>query len=364
MKTIHTVVGARPQFIKAAAVSRVFRSEQYRGQMLEKVIHTGQHYDANMSDVFFKELDMQTPEWSLNCGTGSHSEMTAKMLVSLENLFLKDRPDAVLLYGDTNSTLAGALAAAKLDIPILHVEAGLRSFNKKMPEEINRIVTDALAVRLYCPTQTAVDNLMNEGRSQQLALTGDVMYDICMRLSEKSDSSSIICRKLGVSPRKFALVTLHRAENTDDDSRLRSLIGHLEELSKNVTVVFPVHPRTIQRIRLLGLESALQQMIVQEPLGYFDLLQLAKNARAVITDSGGLQKEAYFLRTPCITLRGETEWIETLDGGWNVLFDPAKANLLSTFESLVTPNKWTPHYGDGNACEVIVSDISRTLGSD
>lgn len=361
MKTVYTILGARPQFIKAAAVSRALRSSQFCSSLTEKVIHTGQHYDANMSDIFFSELDMHSPDWQLNCGTGTHGEMTAKMLTSLEKLFLQNRPDAVLVYGDTNSTLAGALAAIKLNIPILHVESGLRSFNRRMPEEINRILTDKISKRLYCPTQSAINNLRNEGFTDEFLLSGDVMYDICLSMSEKSDTSSTILKTLELESKTFALVTMHRAENTDDDARLVNLVSNLERLSKNIRVIFPVHPRTKQKIKSLGLDQNLNHATLIEPVGYLDLLQLAKNSKVIITDSGGLQKEAYFLKTPCVTLRDETEWTETLINGWNILFDPMSSDLLNTVNSLAIPSNWLPHYGKGNASEIIAQDIYDTL---
>jgi UDP-GlcNAc3NAcA epimerase len=361
MKTIHTVIGARPQFIKAATVSKVLKTQFFSSVITEKIIHTGQHYDANMSDIFFSELNMSKPTWTLNHGGGTHGEMTAKMLMDLERIFAQEKPDAVLVYGDTNSTLAGALAAAKLNIPIMHVEAGLRSFNTRMPEEINRVLTDKLSKRLYCPTQTSVSNLVKEGHQDGIVLAGDVMYDICLEMSALAKQKSTMFDHLNLSDNQYIFSTIHRAENTDDHTRLSSIASSLGEISEHTKVVFPVHPRTKQKIELLGLRKNLNKVVLTDPIGYIDLLALVSSAYAVVTDSGGLQKEAYFLKTPCITLRSETEWVETLGTGWNCLVEPHGSNLTSAVRSIAIPKEWEPLYGDGNAGTKIAQDIFETL---
>src|SRR5919199_4236744 len=295
-----TVVGARPQFIKAAAVSRTIRASD---GVEEIMVHTGQHFDPEMSDVFFAELDIPAPAYRLDIHGGGHGDMTGRMLQALEPVVMRERPDWVLVYGDTNSTLAGALVAAKLHLPVAHVEAGLRSFNRRMPEEINRVVADHLSRLLFCPTETAVENLAREGISEGVLHVGDVMYDATLHAAEKALKHSRIVEALGVTPGAYAVATVHRAENTDDPERLAAVIGWLKERADEQPVVFPVHPRTRAAVARAGLDFA--GLVECAPVGYLDMARLLHDATTVYTDSGGLQKEAYFYGKPCVTLREE-----------------------------------------------------------
>ena len=312
---ILTVVGARPQFIKAAAVSRAIRETD---GLAEVMIHTGQHFDANMSDLFFEELAIPKPKHHLDINGGGHGDMTGRMLMAIEPILLAERPDWVVVYGDTNSTLAGSLAAAKLHIPVAHVEAGLRSFNRRMPEELNRIVTDHLSTLHLCPTATAIANLATEGVVNGVYHVGDVMYDATVFALEKAEIGSTILADLQLRPKQYSLATVHRAENTDDPERLREVVQFLLEQSRGRTVVLPLHPRTRGAAARLGV--SLEGLRVINPVGYLDMAKLLHHAAEVYTDSGGLQKEAYFHRVPCITLRDETEWTETVTNGWNRLW--------------------------------------------
>lgn len=309
---IASIVGARPQFIKLAPVSQAIRQQHE-----ELIIHTGQHYDYAMSAQFFDELGIPAPDYHLEIGSGTHGVQTGRMLEAIEQVLLKEQPDWVVVYGDTNSTLAGALAAAKLHIPIAHVEAGLRSFNRNMPEEINRIVTDHLSTRLFCPTETARRHLSNEGITQGVEVVGDVMYDILLQVQSEIESRMhTLLPSLGIEPRGYLLVTVHRAANTDDQEAMRNIARALNRLE--MPIVFPVHPRTrgyLERYQITW-EKHIQ---IIEPVGYFDMLTLEKAAYRILTDSGGVQKEAFLLEMPCVTLREETEWPETVETGWNVL---------------------------------------------
>lgn len=309
--TIVTIVGARPQFIKAAAVSRGLR-KRFR----EILVHTGQHYDGNMSQVFFDELGIPRPDVNLEIGSGAHGAQTGAMLTAIEEVLLREKPDRVLVYGDTNSTLAGALAAAKLHIPVAHVEAGLRSFNRRMPEEINRVLTDHIADLLFCPSQTAVGHLAAEGIRHGVHRVGDVMYEALMHAVSLARGKSDVLNRLGVAPGQYALATIHRAENTDDPARLARLMEALQAVARDRPVLFPVHPRTRSRLPVLAAAGGLRLL---EPAGYLDMARLEADAAVILTDSGGIQKEAYWLRVPCVTLREETEWVETVQQGWNVL---------------------------------------------
>ena len=339
-----TIVGARPQFIKAAAVSRAIRETD---GLSEVMIHTGQHFDPNMSDVFFEELDIPKPVHHLDIHGGGHGDMTGRMLIAIEPVLVAEKPDWVVVYGDTNSTLAGALAASKLHIPVAHVEAGLRSFNRRMPEEINRLVTDHLSTLHLCPTTTAVANLAAEGVIQGVHHVGDVMYDATLFAIEKAESSSSLPSDLGLEPRGYALATVHRAENTDDPRQLRAVIEFLQERAQSHPVVLPLHPRTRQAASHMGV--ALDGLQVIGPVGYIDMAKLLHYAREVYTDSGGLQKEAYFHRVPCVTLRDETEWTETVAHGWNRLWrGPGYARREEIGE-----------YGDGCAAFKI-ADLLKT----
>jgi UDP-GlcNAc3NAcA epimerase len=313
--TVLTIVGARPQFIKAAPVSHALAQT---GMIREVLVHTGQHFDPSMSDVFFEELDIPRPTYNLEVNSLGHGAMTGRMLEKLEGVILAEQPDRVLIYGDTNSTLAGALAAAKLHVPVAHVEAGLRSFNRRMPEEINRVVADHVSTLLFCPTKTAVDNLNAEGITRGVHLVGDVMYDVTLIAVKRAQERSGILQRLGVAAKTYAVATIHRAENTDDPERFARVLDWLGREGRTSQIIMPVHPRTRKLIIGNGVELAGVRLI--EPLGYLDMSLLLHNATAVFTDSGGLQKEAYFHRVPCVTLREETEWVETIEAGWNRLW--------------------------------------------
>ena len=346
-----TVVGARPQFVKAAAFSRAVRAHH-----AEVLVHTGQHYDANMSDVFFDELGLPAPDHHLGVGSASHAEQTAQMLVALERVIESEAPDRVVIFGDTNSTLAGALAAAKLGVPVAHVEAGLRSHVRAMPEEINRVVADHLSAYLFAPTQTAVNNLAREGITGGVTLTGDIMYDALLMQAPLAAERSTLLRELGLTPVGYALATVHRAANTDDPKRLRAILDGLGALSE--PVVLPLHPRTRSVVAAEGIRVADGVRII-DPVGYHDMLALEQGARVILTDSGGVQKEAYFLRVPCVTLRDETEWPETLAGGWNELAgaDPARILAAAQRARPSTPPKAV--FGDGHAAEKMVAALAR-----
>jgi UDP-GlcNAc3NAcA epimerase len=338
---ILTVVGARPQFIKATTISRAIAA---RIGVSEILVHTGQHFDPGLSRIFFDELQIPEPHINLAIHGGRHGEMTGRMLEALEHVMLAEAPDLVLVPGDTTSTLAGALAAAKLHIPIAHLEAGLRSFNRRMPEEVNRVLTDHVSTLLLCPTQTAVDNLRREGITAGVHNIGDVMYDAVRFAAANFDRSDILHR-LGFDGRAYAVATLHRAENTDDQSKLREIMDFLRESARDRPIIFPVHPRTRQRIAEWKID--LEPLICCDPLGYLDMHRLLQSAVTVFTDSGGLQKEAYFHRVPCVTLRGETEWVETVAAGWNRLWKGPD----------YAPRREIAEYGDGHAAEQAVSII-------
>lgn len=332
---ILTVVGARPQFIKAAAVSRAIRDTD---GLEEVMVHTGQHFDADMSDVFFRELDIPAPKHRLDINGGGHGEMTGRMLAAIEPVLMAEKPDWMMVYGDTNSTLAGALAAAKLHIPIAHVEAGLRSFNRRMPEEVNRVLTDHLSALHLCPTRAAVENLAREGVHRGVRHIGDVMYDATVFAIRRADAGSDIVSRLGLSPGNYGVATVHRAENTDHADRLRRVIGYLQEQASKFPIVLPIHPRTRRKGEEMGI--SFDGLKVIGPLGYIDMAGLLNRASAVFTDSGGLQKEAYFHRVPCTTLRDETEWVETVTHGWNRLWQGS---------DFVAERREINEYGDGRA---------------
>jgi len=317
---IVSIVGARPQFIKCAPLSRELRKVHH-----EILVHTGQHYDHDMSDIFFEELNIPKPDYNLGIGSGSHGEQTGKMLTEIEKVLLKEKPDLVLVYGDTNSTLAGALAAVKLHIRVAHVEAGLRSFDRNMPEEINRVLTDHISDILFCPTQTAVDNLSKEGITQGVHLVGDVMLDALEYNKTVAEKKSKILEVLGLKKDKYLVITIHRPSNTDSRENLNNIIKALREIGE--AVVFPVHPRTKKFLQEYGLDFPANVRLM-DPLGYLDMLKLMAGARKILTDSGGIQKEAYMLGVPCVTLRENTEWVETLEGGWNVLVGGAGIDIM------------------------------------
>ena len=347
---ILTVVGARPQFVKAAAFSRIVRRRHP-----EILVHTGQHYDPSMSDVFFDELALQHPDHHLGVGSGSHGAQTAQMLERLEAVMQREGPDAVVIYGDTNSTLAGALAAAKLGIPLAHVEAGLRSFVRDMPEEINRLVADRLSACLFAPTRTAVDNLALEGIVAGVTMTGDIMYDVLLQHTADAEKSRILS-DLALTSGAYALATIHRAANTDDPRRLAEIFDALARLREPVIV--PLHPRT--RAALMGTDIEVEAPVrIVDPVGYLDMLALERNARIVLTDSGGVQKEAYLLGVPCVTLRDETEWVETLEYGWNVLAGADAERILAAAHRPRPPGDPPPVFGDGHAAEKMVAALEQ-----
>jgi UDP-GlcNAc3NAcA epimerase len=357
---IVTIVGARPQFIKLALVSRLLRA---RGAT-EFIVHTGQHYDQNMSQVFFDELDITAPDVHLAVGSGRHGEQTGRMLERIEAVLLAQRPDWVLIYGDTNSTLAGALAAAKCHLPVAHVEAGLRSWNKRMPEEINRIVADHVSELLFAPTHAAVANLRREGIDESsIKLVGDVMYDVVLAFKARAAERATIVDRLSLNAGQYVLATVHRAENTDEPSRLATVFGGLAEVAQSIPVVLPLHPRTrtaLDRAKLLA--EVERTLVLIEPVGYLDMIALAGQARLIATDSGGLQKEAFFLRVPCVTLRDETEWVELVEVGWNRLINLTSAAAVGgeLREAISAPMPAEPVvalYGDGRASQYMVDAL-------
>jgi len=408
MLKIITIIGARPQFIKAATVSRAIshhnNSTNSSKQITEILVLTGQHYDDNMSRIFFDELDIPKPHYNLGIGSGPHGKQTGAMLSAIEEVLIREKPDLVLTYGDTNSTLAGALAATKLHIASAHVEAGLRSYNRKMPEEINRIVTDELSNFLFCPSETAVSNLTKEGLtnivndgtlvdkslfndmlsalsfelSPLVVNVGDVMYDSVLFNKKLAQQKSNILQELGIERNNYLLATLHRAENTDDPTRLRNILKAFNAIAGNETrIILPLHPRTQKCIeRLTDSEEALEvdpNVTIIKPVGYLDMLRLEESARMILTDSGGVQKEAFFLKVPCITLRDETEWVETVRAGWNIITGASTERIKEAGSVLSGWNREVPPfgfeeaacqafpYGDGEAAEKIVDIISKTL---
>ena len=356
MFKVLTVVGARPQFIKSVPVSRCLRT-----RATEIVVHTGQHYDGTMSDIFFRELDIPDPDYNLGVGSSPHGEQTGEMLKGIEKVLLKEQPDYVLVYGDTNSTLAGALAAAKLHIPVAHVEAGLRSFNRVMPEEINRVVTDHVSSLLFAPTETAVRNLRDEGINEGVFLVGDVMFDAALQHLKRAQEHSRILGRLGIQPKTYALATVHRAENTDEAERLQGIVSALGSLARELPVVFPVHPRTQKALQ--GMQGGHEHgLILIEPVSYMDMLLLESEARVIVTDSGGVQKEAYFFGVPCVTLREETEWVETIESGWNVLAGTRPQRILKASREAKLGASDVHPYGNGDAAEKLVEVILKQSG--
>lgn len=349
--TIISVVGARPQFIKAAPVSKVLRS-----RFKEIIIHTGQHYDAGMSDVFFDELQIPRPDINLGIGSGSHAEQTGKMLIDIEKVLLQVKPDIVLVYGDTNSTLAAALAAAKVQIPIAHVESGLRSYNRRMPEEINRVLCDHVSTWLFCPTSKSVENLACESILSGVYLVGDVMYDVLRRNLPLARQCSTILKQTMQEKGSYVLTTIHRASNTDNIQCLRIIINALGRLSK--TVLFPAHPRTKYMLRDAEIVLPDNVMMI-DPLGYMDMLVLEENANCILTDSGGIQKEAFILGVRCITLREETEWVETVQAGWNKLVGTSIDDIVDAVETWFPSSERLLLYGDGYAAEKIAEILSK-----
>ncbi|MGD0023420.1 MAG: UDP-N-acetylglucosamine 2-epimerase (non-hydrolyzing) [Xanthobacteraceae bacterium] len=356
---IVTVLGARPQFIKAAPLSRALAA---RG-LTESLLHTGQHYDPEMSDVFFRELSLPAPAYHLGVGSGPHGEQTGRMLSGIEAILTNDRPDLVLVYGDTNSTLAGALAAVKLNLPVAHVEAGLRSFNRRMPEEINRIVVDAVASLLFVPVETAVTQLKREGiPDSRIHLVGDVMFDAALMFAETAKQRSRVIETLDLTPKQYALATIHRAENTDDRNTLERIFAGLADLCRDMRVVCPLHPRTAAALAASSLEAFKKAGgIASEPVGFIDMVRLEQAAGLIVTDSGGVQKEAFFHQVPCITLRSETEWTELVEGGWNTLLPPAQISTVRQVARAVMSKQGRPirPYGNGRAAERIAAILAR-----
>ena len=349
-------MGARPQFIKASAISRCIKQE-FSHQMTEIMIHTGQHYDTNMSDVFFEDLEISKPNYHLNIAGRNHGVMTGRMMEGIEEVLMAEKPDMVLVYGDTNSTLAGALVASKLHIPVAHVEAGLRSFNRRMPEEVNRVLTDHISTHLCCPTMLAVNNLKLEGITKGVHQVGDVMYDVALYYANKAKSQSFILSQLNLSHQKYVLVTCHRAENTDDKKRLEQILKALAEIAKESKVVFPIHPRTLKYIDEYQLRHYLHSICVIEPLPYLDLVALQQSAKVVLTDSGGIQKEAFFYQVPCITMRDETEWLETVDLGWNTLVGADMDKIIQAVTQAQQGTRGIYPYGRGNASYTILKHL-------
>ncbi len=349
---ILSVVGARPQFIKAAPVCRALR----RAGIEEALLHTGQHYDLGMSDVFFVELGIPAPQYNLAVGSGSHATQTATMLIGIEETLLTERPDYLLIYGDTNSTLAGALAAAKVTVPVAHVEAGLRSYNRTMPEEINRVVADSLSTLLFCPTLVAQDNLAREGITSGVHVVGDVMYDaVLSSLPRAEEVAPGLLSRLGVERGGYLLATVHRASNTDDPANLASIMAALNTCGE--TVVFPMHPRTRQAMEAVGIVPA-GNVLTTGPVSYLEMLGLEKHARKILTDSGGVQKEAMWLQVPCVTMRRETEWVETVELGWNTLTGADPTCILAALAAPRPQDLLPLVYGDGHAADKIAGLIS------
>jgi UDP-GlcNAc3NAcA epimerase len=353
---IVTIVGARPQFIKAAVVSRNF---SMYSEIKEIIVHTGQHFDKNMSDVFFEEMEIPQPHYNLSIHNLSHSAMTGRMMEGIEKILMKEEPDYLLIYGDTNSTIAGALAAKKLLIKVIHVEAGLRSFNLKMPEEINRILTDRISDILFCPTDVAIKNLEQEGFKNfkcEIVKSGDVMQDAALYYSKKSSAKSTIIKSLHLG--KFILCTFHRQENTNDYTILSSIIDALNTINNDIPVIVPMHPRTTKILKEQNLKT---KFLIIEPVGYFDMIELLKHCTLVMTDSGGLQKEAFFFGKHCITLRSETEWVELVTNGFNITSGTKKQSIIKAFQDILNrkSNFKINLYGEGKAAENIVQYILK-----
>jgi UDP-GlcNAc3NAcA epimerase len=347
-----TVLGARPQFIKAAPVSRALRESH-----TEIIVHTGQHYDANMSDIFFEELHIPKPDYHLGVGSGNHGKQTGQMLADIEAIILDEKPNYLLVYGDTNSTLAGSLAAAKLHIPVIHIEAGLRSFNKKMPEEINRIMTDHVSEFLFCPTDTAVKNLHDENITKNVINVGDVMYDAVEYNRKLAADNSEILQKHDLKSKEFLLITVHRAENTDNLGNITNILKAFSEIEDQK--VWPIHPRTKHKLESMGFDLAsIPNLLVIEPVGYLDMLTLENHAKKILTDSGGVQKEAYFMQVPCVTLREQTEWVETLESEANILVGTDVQAILEATRKEVSPT-YKEVFGDAKASEKIVQAIQQ-----
>lgn len=382
MKKIVTIIGARPQIIKSSALSRAVNGV-YRDQIKEVIVHTGQHYDDNMSDVFFREMGIPRPDYNLSVGSGSHGSQTAKMMKGLEDIFLKEKPDVVVIYGDTNSTLAGALAAVKIHIPVVHIEAGLRSYNKRMPEEINRITSDHCSTLLFTPTDSGIKNLQKEGfdlsRAGKADLNnpfvykcGDIMYDNSLYFSTVSEDKSNILNDLGLTSGSFILSTVHRDSNTDQPEKLEAIFNaylRLLQQDPELFVVLPLHPRTKNKMQenlsasLLEQVADMSRLMIIPPAGFLNIIALEQHAKLIITDSGGLQKEAFFFKKPCIILRPETEWVEIVENGNAIIADADQKRILEAYRQLSTKTDYTypSFYGDGKAAEFICSCIVNDI---
>lgn len=374
MIKILTVIGARPQIIKAAAISRAIKN-YFSAQLSEILVHTGQHYDTNMSEVFFQELGIPAPNYNLNVGSGSHARQSAAMLIGLEEIIEKEKPDCVLLYGDTNSTLAGAMVASKMQVPIVHVEAGLRSFNKNMPEEINRIMCDHVSTLLFSPSKAGILNLKNEGISNntnkkasidfpQVFFCGDVMYDNSLHFSLAENNQSDILKRLHLQPEGFVLCTIHRDHNTDDLTRLAAIFSALAHIasSSGLKMLVPLHPRTKKNIEQLEIDESKIKIIA--PVSFLEMISLEKNAAIILTDSGGVQKEAYFFQKPCVVLRNETEWTELLEAGTTLLAGSNTESIISAFSLLMQKRsdlQFPPLYGEGNAASFICEHLIKSF---
>lgn len=357
MNKIITILGARPQFIKAAAVSRAIQQSSLK----EVIVHTGQHFDDNMSEVFFREMDIPRPDYNLNINSMGHGAMTGRMMEEIEKIILCEKPDVVMVYGDTNSTIAGSLAAKKLLVKVAHVEAGLRSFNMAMPEEINRILTDRISDYLFCPTQTAIANLEKEGFANfncHISNVGDVMYDTSLYYEQQADTKANLAKALNLEPGSYVLCTVHRQENTDDLGRLKSIFEALNEINQHKKVVLPLHPRTRKIINNYYIKP---EFIIIDPVGYFDIIYLMKNSALIMTDSGGMQKEAFFFGKYCLTMRDETEWVELVENKVNLLVGAQKQAIVKGFHNFVSKPfiQVDPLYGDGNASGKIVDLLSK-----
>jgi UDP-GlcNAc3NAcA epimerase len=381
MITILTIIGARPQIIKAAAISRAIKNK-YSDKITEVIVHTGQHYDQNMSEVFFEELGIPKPNYNLNVGSGSHGKQTASMISGIEEILMKENPNCIVLYGDTNSTLAGAVAASKIHIPVVHIEAGLRSFNKSMPEEINRIMCDHVSTLLFSPTSTGLKNLLNEGfkenankpytiHNPKIYHCGDVMYDNSLHFAKVAESKTSVLKDLGLNSNEFILATIHRDNNTDNKERLSSIFRSFDKISKekNLKIILPLHPRTAKLLKQNLDENVYSSITGNDnikiipPVSFLEMIALEKNAFLVMTDSGGVQKEAFFFQKPCLILRPETEWTELVDQGAALVCDADENKILNGFEHFYknSHSNFPEIYGDGKAAEFICGEILETF---
>ncbi len=381
MLKLLTIIGARPQIIKAAALSRAIKND-FQEQITEVIVHTGQHYDENMSQVFFDELDIPQPNYNLNVGSGTHGKQTAAMIDGIEEIVLKEKPSAIVLYGDTNSTLAGAIAASKIHIPVIHIEAGLRSFNKSMPEEINRILCDHVSTLLFSPTKAGYQNLIHEGFKEnnsapysidnpKIYHCGDVMFDNSLYFSEIAEKKSGILDQLELKKNDFVLATIHRNNNTDEPERLHAIFSALNKITRQhkIKIVLPLHPRTTKLLsqnlnaELYSSIKTNKQIVITGPVSFLEMIALEKNAQLILTDSGGVQKEAFFFEKPCIILRSETEWTELVDCNAAVIADADETKIIDTFNYLIKhrPTSFPKLFGDGKAAQFICSEITKHI---